>query len=158
MDGRGRRARCGVAPLDDLSRLVPFPSARYSVAVTTELTVQVIGDESAGAELLDELGQLAQDLRAAGPFAVRPPTVMPQMPGGAAGTAEQIGYLVVSGLLSATVIGAIRDVIVAYLARTRARAVRIKVGDREVTLDGASAADLSAVTKQLTRLVEDDVA
>jgi hypothetical protein len=127
--------------------------------VTTELTVQVIGDESADAARLDELGrQLAGDLRAAGPLSVRPLMPQPPPPGSKSGVAEQIGYLVVSGLLSATTIRAIRDVIVAYLARTRARAVRIKVGDREVTLDGASAADLSAVTRQLTSLVEDDLA
>jgi hypothetical protein len=124
--------------------------------VTTELTVQVIGDEGTDDRRLDELTrQLAGDLRAAGPLAVRPLTAPP--PGLAkSGMVEQIGYLVVSGLLSATTIGAIRDVIVAYLARSKARAVRITVGDREVTIDGASAADLSAVTKQLTELLEDD--
>ncbi|MBX6356354.1 MAG: hypothetical protein IRZ05_10940 [Micromonosporaceae bacterium] len=124
--------------------------------MTTELTVQVIGDDNTAAGRLDELSrQLAADLRAAAPLAVRPLAMAPPQ-SVKSGAAEQIGYLVVSGLLSASTIGAIRDVIVAYLARTRARAVRIRRGDREVTLDGASAADLSAVTKQLARLLEDD--
>lgn len=119
--------------------------------------MRVIGDETTDAERLDGLRRkLAGELGAAGPLAVRPVTAGPVPPGSTAGVAEQIGYLVVSGLLSATTIGAIRDVVVAFLARTEARAVRIKVGDREVTLDGASAADLSAVTRQLTELVEQD--
>lgn len=118
--------------------------------------MQVIGDDNTAAGRLDELSrQLAADLRAAAPLAVRPLAMAPPQ-SAKSGAAEQIGYLVVSGLLSASTIGAIRDVIVAYLARTRARAVRIRRGDREVTLDGASAADLSAVTKQLARLLEDD--
>jgi hypothetical protein len=124
--------------------------------VTTELTVQVIGEESTDPRRLDELGrQLAQDLRAAGPLSVRPVEVQPP-PLSKSGTAQQIGYLVVSGLLSASTVGAIRDVIVAYLARSRARAVRVKAGDREVTLDGASKDDLATVTKQLRELIEGD--
>lgn len=124
--------------------------------MTTELTVQVIGEEPIDPRRLDELGrQLAQDLRAAVALSVRP--VEAQLPPlSKSGTAQQIGYLVVSGLLSASTVGAIRDVIVAYLARSRARAVRVKAGDREVTLDGASKDDLAAVTKQLRELIEGD--
>jgi Effector Associated Constant Component 1 len=124
--------------------------------VTMELTVQVIGEESTDPRRLDEMGrQLAQDLRSAAALSVRPIEVQPP-PLSKSGTAQQIGYLVVSGLLSASTVGAIRDVIVAYLARSRARAVRVKAGDREVTLDGASKDDLAAVSKQLRELIQGD--
>lgn len=117
-----------------------------------KLQLQVIGDS----ENLDELGrQLAKDLRAIGGLAVHPVHAEPPKLA-KSDTVQQIGYWLVSGLLSATTIGAIRDVIVAYLARTRARAVRVKVGDREVTLDGASASDVATVTAQLQSLLDEE--
>lgn len=122
----------------------------------TELAVQVIGDETTDPARLDEMSrELARDLHAAGPLAVHPVMVWPPLMSKSSAV-EHIGYLVVSGLLSAATVRAIRDVVVAYLARTKARAVRVTVGDREVVLDGVSAADLSAVTKRLTELVEGD--
>lgn len=123
--------------------------------MTTELTVRVVGGQGLDARSLDRLTrQLAADLRAAGPFAVRP---LPATagPGGKSGVVEQIGSLLLSGVLSAAGVGAIRDVIVAYLARSNARAVHVRRGDNEVTLDGVSAADLAAVTRQLAGLLDD---
>jgi Effector Associated Constant Component 1 len=121
--------------------------------VTKKLAVQVIGDESTDPGRLDELGrQLAKDLRAAGHLAVDPvPAAPPQM--AKSGVKDEIAYWIISGAFSATTVRAIRDVIVAYLERTRARAVRVRVGEREVTLEGASATDLAAVTQLLTTLV-----
>jgi hypothetical protein len=121
--------------------------------VAKRLQLQVIGDDDDPGSA-DELGrQLAKDLRAIGGLAVDP--VYAERPAMAkSGTVQQIGYWVVSGLLSASTVGAVRDVLVAYLARTRARAVRIKAGDREVTLEGVSAADLASVTEQLRSILD----
>ena len=121
--------------------------------MTNKLAVQVIGDEHADPGRLDELGrQLARDLRAVGRLAVDPVRAEPSRMAKSAVT-DEIGYWIVSGLFSAATVRAVRDVIVAYLERTRARAVRVRVGEREVTIEGASATDLTAVTQLLTTLV-----
>lgn len=120
----------------------------------TELAIQVQADEAADSARLDELTRaLADDLRAIGGLAVRPPYAPPDP--ATKGSADSIGYLIVSGLLSASTLGAIRDVIVAYLARARARAIHVRVGDNEITIDGASRADVSTVTRQLAELLAD---
>ena len=119
----------------------------------TELAIRVSADEPVDEQRLDEQARaLADDLRAIGGLTVRP-AVAAAPTGSKAGTTESIGYLIVSGLLSASTVGAIRDVIVAYLARSRGRRIDVQVGDKQVTIEGASASDLSTLTRQLTELV-----
>ncbi len=121
--------------------------------MTNKLAVRVIGDEHPDPGRLDELGrQLARDLRAVGHLAVDPVRAEAS-PTAKSPVTDEIGYWIVSGLFSTTTVRAVRDVIVAYLERTRARAVRVRVGEREVTLEGASTSDLTAVTQLLTTLV-----
>jgi len=119
----------------------------------TELAIRVLADEPGDEQRLDEQTRgLAADLRAIGGLAVRP-AVAAASAGTKAGASESIGYLIVSGLLSASTLGAVRDVIVAYLARSGARRIDVTVGDKHVTIDGASADDVSSVARQLTELV-----
>ncbi|HEY7048545.1 MAG TPA: hypothetical protein VH373_15100 [Jatrophihabitantaceae bacterium] len=119
----------------------------------TELAIRVLADEPVDEQRLDEQTRvLADDLRAIGGLAVRPAVAAAQS-ASKAGATESIGYLIVSGLLSASTVGAIRDVIVAYLARSRGRRIDVQVGDKQVSIEGASASDLSSLTKQLTELV-----
>ena len=119
----------------------------------TELAIRVLANEPVDEQRLDEQTRaLADDLRAIGGLAVRP-AVAAASAGAKAGASESIGYLIVSGLLSASTLGAVRDVIVAYLARSGARRIDVTVGDKHVTIDGASAEDVSSVARQLTELV-----
>jgi hypothetical protein len=131
----------------------------------TELAIRVLADEPVDEQRLDEQTRaLAADLRAIGGLAVRPAVAAASPAASAAaaaaaaagtkaGASESIGYLIVSGLLSASTLGAVRDVIVAYLARSGARRIDVTVGDKHVTIDGASADDVSSVARQLTELV-----
>lgn len=119
----------------------------------TELAIRVSADEPVDEQRLDEQARaLAGDLRAIGGLTVHP-AVAAAPTGSKAGATESIGYLIVSGLLSASTVGAIRDVIVAYLARSRGRRIDVRVGDKQVTIEGASASDVSTLTEQLTELV-----
>lgn len=121
----------------------------------TQFLVQVVVGDSTDPRRLDDLtGRLARDLRAIRELSVRP-EVTPSLPGSKSATLGQIGTLAVSGLLSAAGLGALRDIIVAYLQRSGARAVTVRAGDREVVLTGISAADLSAVTSELRTLMRD---
>ncbi|OLB81125.1 MAG: hypothetical protein AUI14_04495 [Actinobacteria bacterium 13_2_20CM_2_71_6] len=119
-----------------------------------EVTLDVIADDGSMPTQLDALArQLAFDIRALRMFSVQG-VAAPTSSDGKSTTANQIGTLVVSGVFSATAIRALRDVIVAYLDRTKARAVTVRVGSTEVTLTGASASDLSEIARQLTSTVE----
>jgi hypothetical protein len=51
---------------------------------------------------------------------------------------------------------ALRDVIVAYVDRTKVRGVKVRVGNAEVTLTGASASDLAKIIEQLPGIVDED--
>ncbi|MBE1489639.1 hypothetical protein [Plantactinospora soyae] len=121
-----------------------------------QILVQVTADDATDPRRLERLTtQLAQDLRAIREISVRPAVAPPQQ-GAKSATISQVGSLVVSGLLSAAGLNALRDIIVAYLQRSSARSITLRVGEREVILTGgAGAKDLAAVSKQLQALVSE---
>jgi hypothetical protein len=91
--------------------------------------------------------QLAADVRALHAFRVR--TASATAPEGSKSTGHDIATLVVTGVFSAATMQALRDVIVAYVERTKVRGVTVRVGPAEVTVTGASKADLSKIVEQL---------
>jgi membrane-associated two-gene conflict system component 1 (EACC1) len=102
---------------------------------------------------LDEAaGRLAVDLRRIDGV-VAAPLTGPAPGDGKSEAVHEIGGLVVSGLLSAAGLTAIADVVVAYLARSGARKITVRDGDREVTVTGASAADVAEVVRDLQDLL-----
>jgi hypothetical protein len=104
---------------------------------------------------LDEsTGRLATDLRRIDGVVVAPLTG-PAPGGGKSDVVHQVGGLLVSGLLSAAGLKAIGDVVVAYLGRSGARKITVRHGDREITVTGASAADVAAVVDDLDRLLRE---
>jgi hypothetical protein len=115
------------------------------------LQVAVNGNGVTGVALDKLTQQLAADLNSVSRIAAKP----------AAGTADagtksqfaqDIGILVVSGVFSAATVKAIRDVIVAYVERTKARSVILRRGDSELEITAVSAQELAAVTERLNEL------
>ncbi len=106
-----------------------------------EVTLIVDGGDGCDARRLDTLTrQLHDDLRLLGRVRVgQPPATPPE--GAKTGTAAEIGTLVLSGLLSASTIRAISNVIIAYIRRTGARSVAWQANGREYTFTGLSATD-----------------
>jgi hypothetical protein len=121
-----------------------------------QILIQVTADDATDPRRLERLtSQLAQDLRAIGEISVRP-AVGSAPQGGKSATISQVGSLVLSGLLSAAGLNALRDIIVAYLQRSSAHSITLRAGEREVTLTGgAGAKELAAVSKQLQALVSE---
>lgn len=124
----------------------------------SELVLHVLAADGSTTTQADTLTlQLMSDIRAIRSFAVRSALDTPT-DSGKSGTAQQIGTLIVSGLFSAATIRALRDVLIAYIDRTKARGVQIRTGDTEVTITGASRADLSDIARQLGAAQDGDEA
>ncbi|HEY0696677.1 MAG TPA: hypothetical protein VGD43_02580 [Micromonospora sp.] len=118
-----------------------------------QLLVQVDVDEMTDPRRLYELtNQLARDLRSIRDVIVDRVTA-PAGPDTKSPTVGQIGGLVLSGLLSAAGITALKDIVVAFVQRSGARSVTVRKGDNEVVLTGVSRRDLSAAAQQLERLL-----
>jgi hypothetical protein len=115
--------------------------------------MHVVVDGPGDARRQDEsTRQLARDLRQVGGLSVTPLETAPAA-GGKSGTVQHIGALVVSGVLSAAGLKAIGEVIVAYLARSGARQITLRDGDREVIVSGAAAADVAEVVRNIDKLL-----
>jgi hypothetical protein len=66
-------------------------------------------------------------------------------------TGNTIAELVITGLLSASTVGAVRDVITAYIKRTGARSVIWRDGKHEVVFTGIAADDERVLAQLLAR-------
>jgi hypothetical protein len=103
---------------------------------------------------LDEItGELADDLRAVGGVSVRP---VDREGGGKSGTAAAIGELVVSGGGLGVAAWAVRDVVRAFLDRTRADSVTIRRGDRKLVIERPTDAQVDQVLDRLEDLLRDE--
>lgn len=120
--------------------------------MTIVLDIEADGFTGARADMLSR--QLAADIRALRTLEVTPVSVPP--PDGSKSTGHEIATLVVTGVFSAATVRALRDVIVAYVDRTKVRGVKVRVGNAEVTLTGASASDLAKIIEQLPGIVDED--
>jgi len=120
--------------------------------MSVEVLVDVVGDGTDPVRLDALARQLAEDLRRVAPLRVRPATG-PAAAGSKSPTLQQVGAFLISGVFSAVTVRAVRDVVLAFLDRAKAREVHVKVGDREVTVTGASRAELAALTSQLDELL-----
>ena len=119
-------------------------------AVRIEMLVDGPGDPR---RLDESAGRLAADLRRIDGVRVAPLTA-PAPAGAKSDVVPQIGGLIVSGLLSAAGLKAVADVAVAYLGRSGARKITVRHGEREITVTGASAADVAGVVHDLDRLLQ----
>jgi hypothetical protein len=120
-----------------------------------DVLVGLAGDGTDPVRLDGLARQLGEDLRRAGPLRVHPATV-PAEPGTKSPTLQQAGALLVSGVFSAVTVRAVRDVVLAFVDRAKLRSVHIKVGDNEVTVTGASKAELAALTARLDEILLTD--
>ncbi len=120
--------------------------------MTIVLDIEADGLTGARADVLSR--QLAADIRTLRTLEVAP--VTGPSPDGSKSTGYEIATLVVTGAFSAATVRALRDVIVAYIDRTKVRGVKVRVGKAEVTLTGASASDLAELIEQLPGLVDKD--
>ena len=68
-------------------------------------------------------------------------------PGARAVDSTSLTTLVVSGATSAAFLGGLAQVVVAWIQRSSARRVEVTFGDRTLTLDGASKADVNAAVQ-----------
>lgn len=119
----------------------------------SELRV-VVSADSLRPEQVDRLTtQVARELRALGGFAVRR-AADGAGDGQKSGVVESVETLVLTGTFSVTVVRAVKDVLVAWLARNQGRRVVVRAGDREVDLTGASAADVERIAAGIDRLVD----
>lgn len=122
----------------------------------SELVLDVLADDGYTLTQIDALTfQLMSEIRAMRTFAVRAAEDRPTA-NGKSGVGQQIGTLIVSGVFSAAAIRSLRDVLVAYIERTKARAVRVRVGEMEVTVTGASRSDLAEIARYFSASVERD--
>jgi hypothetical protein len=111
-------------------------------------TVDASGRDAAW---LDEVtGELADDLRAVGGVSVRSATAEAA---GKSGTAHQVGEIVASGSIAAW---AVRDVVRAFLDRTRAASVTIRRGNRKLVIERPTDAQVDRVLTELGDLLRDD--
>jgi hypothetical protein len=123
-----------------------------------DVTLDILAGDQSTLVQVDTLSrQLMSDIRALRAFSVRVATG-PGPSGGKSPAVEHVGTLIVSGVFSATALRALREVIIAYVGRTKARAVTVRVGTTEVTLAGASSSDLSEIARQLSVIVENSQA
>ena len=118
-----------------------------------QLDVTVVNTRWDARQLDESTMQLMRDLRQVAGIAVRPLSGS-AIGTGKSGTVQEIGTLAVSGLLSAAGLKAISDVIVAYLQRSGARQITVRNGEHEITVTGASAADVSSVVRDIEKLAQ----
>jgi hypothetical protein len=105
-------------------------------SVMTELGLTITSSEST-ATVDRGTGQLLREIAALGTVNVRRPSA--RVPAGAkSGVGASIGELIVTGLLSTGTIAGIANIIGAYLKRHNGRSVKVKSGDKEITITGQS--------------------
>ncbi|MGW4461748.1 hypothetical protein [Micromonospora sp. NPDC004704] len=118
----------------------------------SEVAVAIEPQTPVAAERLDALaGGLADDLRTirglrighAGSTAIGP---------GKSPQAWELGMLVVSGVFSAATMGAIAQIVVAYVNRANARSIRLRSGENEVEITGSTRLDDPALVAQLEKI------
>ncbi len=101
-----------------------------------DLTLRVEGADQAPATAQRLADQLFDELRAARVGRVgRVPG--PAQPGGKSGAAQVVGQLAVSGAASGALL-TIHRTVVAFLNRSKARSVTVKIGDTEVVITAAT--------------------
>ncbi|MFF3854196.1 hypothetical protein [Micromonospora sp. NPDC002575] len=120
----------------------------------SELHLLVEPAAAVPAERVDQLaGGLADDLRAVRGLRV----AYAQSPATTHGKSQQaweLGMLAVGGLFSAATMRTIALIAVAYADRIKARSVRLRRGDRELVITGATKVD-DALVAQLVALLAD---
>jgi hypothetical protein len=103
---------------------------------------------------LDEVtGELADDLRAISGVSVRPVTAPAE---GKSGLVEVVGEVVVSGGGLGVAAWAVRDIVRAFLDRTRAKSVTIRRGNRHLVIERPTDAQVDRVLTELGDLLRDD--
>jgi hypothetical protein len=119
----------------------------------SEVAVAIQPHTPVAPERLDALAAgLAEDLRTvrglrignAGSTAVGP---------GKSPQAWDLGTLILSGVFSAATIGAVAQVLVAYINRSAARSIRLRRGEDEIEIVGSTRLDDPAVIAQLAQLL-----
>jgi hypothetical protein len=110
-----------------------------------ELELRIDAGDDAGAEQVERLAQgLRRDLRALGMVRVeRKAAVAPD--GAVADAAHELGVLVASGVLTATTVRAVSNVVVAYVQRSKARAVEWEFDGAKGTFTAFSRGDQQAL-------------
>ncbi|RKF26489.1 hypothetical protein [Micromonospora globbae] len=118
----------------------------------SELTLLVEPSPALTAERVDGLASgLADDLRTVRGLRV----AHAQRPADGHGKSPQaweLGMLVVGGLFSATTMRAIAQIAIAYADRVKARSIRLRSGDNELVVTGATRVDAQLVD-QLAQLL-----
>ncbi|RKR87425.1 hypothetical protein BDK92_1701 [Micromonospora pisi] len=118
----------------------------------SEVAVAIETHTPVAAERLDQLARgLADDLRAvrglrvgnAGSTAIGP---------GKSPQAWELGMLVVGGLFSATTMRTIAQIAISYAERAKARSIRLRRGDVELVITGASRIDDPALVAKLEQI------
>jgi len=131
-------------PFDPLQRrLVSALTSRYKARGSTmaeraaKLEVQLKIDAHADAEELDQLTtSLRRQLLELDVDAVERPRTEEPPPGARAVEAAALGELLVT--LAPAVVGAVVETIRSWLSRSRGRSAKLKFGDEEIEITGAS--------------------
>lgn len=120
-----------------------------------DLIIELTPSEGLSASRFDrECAELAEDLRRVRGVLVNQPETAPT-PGMKSGMLQQIGTLVVSGLLSAAALKAVSDILVAPLHRSTAGTVTVRRGGAEVSLSGLHSKDVAAEAAKLVEALEE---
>jgi len=77
-------------------------------------------------------------------------------PGTKSGPAYEIGVLIVSGALSAAGLKAVSAIIIACLERKTAASVKLRLGDKELTVEGLDPRELSEISEKLIQQLRED--
>lgn len=118
----------------------------------TKVVLRVDADAEAS-RLHQMTSVLFNDLRALGSVSVA--RAVSDAPDDAkSATGNTIAELVITGLLSASTVGAVRDVITAYIKRTGARSVVWRDGMREVIFTGIAADDERVLAQLLAKTAQ----
>jgi Effector Associated Constant Component 1 len=112
-----------------------------------ELELRIDAGDDAGAEQVDRLVRgLRRDLRALGMVRVEHKAAV--APDGAmAGVAQELGVLVASGVFTTTTVRAVSNVVVAYVQRSKARAVEWEFDGAKGTFTALSRSDQHALVE-----------
>ncbi|MQM26215.1 hypothetical protein [Glycomyces albidus] len=120
-----------------------------------ELVIELSPGEGVSAARFDRLcSEVADEVRSVRGLAVASPQVEPA-PGSKAGLGQEIGVLIVSGLVSAAGLKAIADVVIACVQRTTIGSVTVRRGETEVTMTGLHPKDVPGETAKLVKALEE---
>ncbi|WP_169731989.1 hypothetical protein [Glycomyces arizonensis] len=122
----------------------------------SEVTITMTAADGQSMSRLDRWCQeIETDLRSVRGVSVEP-AAAEAAPGTKSGAAQQIGTLIVSGLLSAAALKSIADVVIAALQRSSAGSVTVKRGDREVVMEGLPPKDVKRAAAEILKVLEED--